>query len=696
VQQVPKLGQEQQFTPQDMDAIYKAMQRLDEWRRQRMMGVPPVTGYPTPTPAPPLFGGGGAGSAHSRQLLDKYGPYQQYIPSHLNPVERLRPDYYSGNYPTMVSTGEAAPEPPLRSETDSFWDIPFPNPQDPGIWAPGKQPRWNVDPGMPTTESDLWRRKLGNLFGPPPEQHRIYNQPEMQRAIEGINAVSGPMPTPFAPITGAVSGAGGGVGAIGGPTGAAAGYLGEGTPSLPSGDIFSPTPTPAPEFETVNYPTGQDFLNELYSVSPEQAGTYPEISMEELNQAYQPEGFQVAQSDVEPSPIPGAGFDPFIPGGVNVPTGEGANVAPDAFSQLLQEYLNDPSGYLASTGEVGYQDVAQPGAAPAEPPMTILGVPFETGPGEPFAEPTPIPGTAGAEEAGMPATEPDVLPATAAEEDVAPAQAATEIDWATPQTVPGAPGEPVPGGPQGPLYYTAPDGSVWDKFGNMIKAAGGAVAGAAGAAGRGIAGIPGALARGAAAFAGAFPTNAGGFGQPAGFFPGPAAPRIGEFGAPDPLGRFNPETGERSRGAPTGGTFANFGITAADIAASGVSPTYGNINRSSVPAPGGWGGLYGQGAQAAYEQVPFWQRMLMRQAHATAVRGYRSPLIGTGDAVARFAAMMGSHPRFQGAYSPAARVAALAFAPARIVGGGGQQGGGGGYSDTRGARGPGGRGMSPV
>lgn len=90
------------------------------------------------------------------------------------------------------------------------------------------------------------------------------------------------------------------------------------------------------------------------------------------------------------------------------------------------------------------------------------------------------------------------------------------------------------------------------------------------------------------------PQGWGGFGQPMGYFGRPAPPRIGEFGAPDPLGAVDPNTGERTRGGT--GTFANFGITAADIAASGVNPRYGNPNKSSVPAPGGLGGIYGQGS----------------------------------------------------------------------------------------------------
>jgi len=68
------------------------------------------------------------------------------------------------------------------------------------------------------------------------------------------------------------------------------------------------------------------------------------------------------------------------------------------------------------------------------------------------------------------------------------------------------------------------------------------------------------------------PQGWGGFGQPMGYFaPGTSGP--------GPLSNLNPS-----------------GITWNDVAASGVNPRYGNPNKSSVPAPGGLGGIYGQGS----------------------------------------------------------------------------------------------------
>ena len=445
-------------TPQELDRFYRARQQDQEKARRRAMG--------------PLAGGG-----------------------------------FTGMMPVSMGGDREV-------ETDEWTRR-----RDPGMWSPERQPLWNVDPGMKTTMDQLSPLSdLAKMFSGTTGGQNVYDQPELQRAIEGINAVSGgPVSTPSGPALGAGAI---GAGALGGPTGAALSGSFSGI-----SNTEMPNPTPTPGFESTSYPTGQEFLNQLNSGLPEQSGPGG--------------GFQVAQY-AEPTVIPGAGTDQgFIPGGVNVPTGPEAN-AVDPFTQLLNQYLNDPSGYLASTGPIpginnemplpvqGGVDVPtgpEANVAGAGPDfdsttMNILGVPLEAGPTAPFAEPTPIPGASGEAANSIPdgqggmyfydenwnwvgssagqggaddiPTAPGVAPAAA------PAQ---PVDTQSGQTFnyspdlllpPGAPGSTA-GGVQGPLYHVDPQGNVFDKAGNLIRSAAGAVAGAPGAIARGVKGIPGAV-----------------------------------------------------------------------------------------------------------------------------------------------------------------------------------------------------------
>lgn len=138
---------------------------------------------------------------------------------------------------------------------------------------------------------------------------------------------------------------------------------------------------------------------------------------------------------------------------------------------------------------------------------------------------------------------------------------------------------PTPGGGFKPgQFFKDAAGNIIDGTGKMISSA----ADFAGRFGGSIANlarsIPGALRTAGEGFVDSLPKDSGGWGQPMGYFgiPDPAIP--GTFGVNAP--------GVNRPGAGWAGT----GITYNDVAASGVSPTYGNfapgqVGRSSVPAP---------------------------------------------------------------------------------------------------------------
>jgi hypothetical protein len=123
--------------------------------------------------------------------------------------------------------------------------------------------------------------------------------------------------------------------------------------------------------------------------------------------------------------------------------------------------------------------------------------------------------------------------------------------------------------------------------------------------------------------------GSGGWGQPMGYFGVPKAPNIGQFGAPGTEGGL----GEGSRS----GTLAGGGISYADILASGVTPrTFapGQVGSSSVQAPGGLGGTYGQGSWGGGGSAD-----LMGRLSTAAMRAGRSPALGLdepGGALAQY------------------------------------------------------------
>ncbi len=326
-----------QLTPQDMDAIYKAMRQQDERRRARAMNEPQA-------------GVGASGSY--RNFIQGITPFttgRPLAPDQLAPVRGGR--IMTTDFPARAARIDPFPLPePRPVGTPQPVTIPPPGfrasdiyaPRPPGYTAPPpsfNEPTRNyrnVPPNIGLRDradqfyNDLVRRfgnraraegfvpmgrpvspvfqagvpGAGAAFG---EGQTIYDQPEMQRFIDGLNQTSGP-PNPYAAITTAASGAGAGAGALGGPAGATAAYLGEGTPSLPT--MPEPgAPGGAPDYTSVfrnapwnltesAAPTGQEFMQNLNAGLPEQGGA--------------------------------------------TPTG-------DAFSQLLGQYLSDTSGYLAST-----------------------------------------------------------------------------------------------------------------------------------------------------------------------------------------------------------------------------------------------------------------------------------------------------------------------------------------------------------
>ena len=421
-----------------------------------------------------------------------------------------------------------------------------------------------------------------------------------------------------------------------------------GLAKLPDGYQFQGTPGEM-YGNTQNIPTMEDYTYTQYTPQDEMLQDpqlyYPSESLNiPTNEGMLPSDTQQYNSG-GPENIPTnegmmpTGSNDFLPSeGANIPTNEGM------LPHDEQQYMDSTAGANIPTDENMMADLAPDAFGQSELPAEAA----PEGQSDSFYYPTGDGGYQELDSSGNPVTSTGGgTPASA------PGQPVFPINWAS-----GAPGG---GGVQGPLYANAPAGTT---------AAGGTSFGSdlsqdIGDVGNFIKGIPGAAKKA-------------------------LSPDVGYY-SPEYLASqgYEPGQGTNSQWPGEGPSTTSYDVGAYGAGGGGGSFFHGNVGAG--PIAGSFTNLGGS-ANAATEQVPFWQRMLMRQARATTRKGYKSPLIGTGDAVAKFASRLGSHARFQGAYSPAAAAAAMGY-PAMV--GGGQQGGGG-DNDNRGARGPGGRSMSPV
>ena len=500
--------------------------------------------------------GGGAGSSFSNveQPFGQVGPgFTDDLGHPMHPL--------SGNYPTEM--------------TDRNLIHPFDN-------VAAQDPRMVYDPdiGLPLG--------FGTGFGGLGGDQKIYDEQSLQDLISSLRGSSpGSLPNPppneeMNPYT-----------PYGAPPDVPTYELPGGFPGgLAPDELFNPNTVPDAGMETIAYsgaggewPPLPPDLNFAAPDVPQQYPTPSEFQGDTPLYGSNPSGYE---------PMP---FDMFSDiyggGGGNVTADQLGNVPSDLPGSVSADQLANPPGVsgddfqwpfyvdqFPTPGGIAYDDTGNAPTSGGGVSPSAYSDPNAYAPTADMIPGTNLPNAPGFSNAypsgGMQDQFGNVIPGT----DLSARDQANIIN-----------SEQFPGGGGVGGFLKDAAGNIIDSTGKVIATAADFASKFGGSIGNLINAIPGAAQRFGQGFLDSLPKDLGGFGQPAGYFGVEPGLDIGYRGADTP--------------GPGGGTgsVANFGITSGDIAASGVSPTYGNfapgqVGRSSVPAPGGWGGSFGGGSHA--------------------------------------------------------------------------------------------------